>query len=580
MSIMLHGVGVAKGLAIGKAHVVQHDALDVIEYALPLHLVEDEVARLRHALALAKQQLKDIRAQIPKTTAVDVAAFIDTHLLMLDDSALAEASISLIVNRQCNAEWALKTQRDLLTRVFEEMNDPYLRTRKDDVDYVVNRVLRILLNQSTRPFDAEGDQHLAGAIVFAEDLSPADTLLMQQRGVAGFVTESGGLTSHTTILARSLGLPAITGVHCGRHYVQQDEIVFIDGHYGLILVDADDVALQLFRARQLEERRHVAALHKLRSRPATSVDDVRISLQANVELPEDLSAVRRAAAEGIGLYRTEFLFLNRSDLPGEEEQYETYLGVVQAMRAAPVTFRTLDLGADKPLPGVTQHNTGHAALGVRGIRLCLKEPLLFRPQLRALLRVAVHGPVRIMFPMLSTLHELRQVLAILDDVKRALTREGVAFNPQAKIGGMIEVPAAALIADSLAQHLDFLSIGTNDLIQYTLAADRINDAVTYLCDPLHPAVLRLIDFTLRSGRRAHIPVSMCGEMAGDIRYTRLLLGLGLREFSMHPTAVLEVKRVIQLSHVAVLTRITRQLLQNQDHAAIVAQVEKFSDMPL
>lgn len=560
MTLALSGIGVSRDIAIGKAHILERGQPEVTEYSVPRRQINDEILRLNQALDGAREQLKQIRTRIPASTPTDITAFIDTYLLMLEDSALTSAPADIIRTRRCNAEWALKLQRDAMVDVFDKMDDAYLRTRKDDVIHVVSRVLRILLNQDTNPHD--GSASLKDAIIIADDLTPADTVLLQHQGIAAFVTEYGGPLSHTAIMARSLRIPAVVGVHHARGYIRNDEQIIVDGREGVLLLDADDALLKHYRRRQRAEKQYEAGLRRLKETPAITADGHAIALQANIELPEDVKPVKEAGAGGIGLYRTEFLFMNRPTTPDEEEQFENYLRVVKAMKDQPVTIRTLDLGADKP---ANDARSGplftNPALGLRAVRLCLKDPALFRPQLRAILRASAEGHVRLMVPMLSNMQEVMQVLHLVNETKKSLRKDKLPFDENIPVGGMIEVPAAAISANLFAQHLDFLSLGTNDLIQYTLAIDRIDDEVNYLYDPLHPAVLRLIYVTLNAGRRAGIPVSMCGEMAGDCRYTRLLLGLGLREFSMQPSGLPEVKSVINHSHISELVRPARKILQ-------------------
>ncbi len=561
MPFTLRGISASKGIAIGRAHIVERGQIEVVERAIPAAEVEAEVARLRKALRAARAQLRAVKRRIPPDSAGDIAAFIDAHLLMLDDPAFTRAPVAMIRERRCNAEWALKTQRDALVAVFEAMDDPYLRTRKVDVDQVVNRVQRILLaGEVPQPVDAP---RLAGRIVVADDLTPADTVLMQYQGVAGLLTESGGPSSHTAILARSLRIPAVVGLHEARTYLRDDELLIIDGREGVVLAEPTPTILRHYRALQRSIERHRVARRKLRRAPAVTADGDPVVLEANVELPADIEAAREGGAAGVGLYRTEFLFMNRDHPPDEEEQFKDYLRLVKALAGAPITIRTLDLGADKEVDGARPEGPSFAnpALGLRAVRLCLREQALFRPQLRAILRASAFGPVRLMIPMLSSIQELHQVREVLEDCRRELRREGVAFDERMPVGAMIEVPAAAVCADMFARELDFFSIGTNDLIQYAIAIDRVDDQVTYLYDPLHPAVLRLIQTTIRAGRKAGIPVAMCGEMAGDTRYTRLLLGLGLREFSVHPNALLEVKQIIRDSHIGELRRLTRRVMR-------------------
>jgi phosphotransferase system enzyme I (PtsI) len=562
MAVALLGIGVSKGTAIGKARIIQHGQIEVPEYALPARLVEDEISRFRTALEGAKQQLRSIRERIPANTPQDIASFIDTHLLMLEDHTLSTGTEEIIRTRQCNAEWALKLQKDAVVRVFDSMDDPYLRTRRDDVEHVVRRVQHILLDQDRHErLEASGED---GRIILADELSPAELVLLHHQNIAGIATERGGPVSHTAILARSLGIPAVVGVPHPDQTVRDDELVVLDGAQGVLLAGVNDADIVYYRRRQQAERRHRNELRKLRDVPAITRDGVAIELHANVELPEDVTAMRRAGATGVGLFRTEFLFMNRSTPPDEEEQFDAYRQMLRRTRGGLLTIRTLDLGADKPVGPFSEFAGPNPALGLRGVRLCLKEADLFVPQVRAILRASALGPVRMLVPMLTNLHELQQVLRLLNDIKRDLAREGLRFDAHMPVGAMIEVPAAALCADSFAAQLDFLSIGTNDLIQYTLATDRMDEEVNHLYDPLHPAVLRLIQLTLRGAEHAHIPVGMCGEMAGDPRYTRLLLGLGLREFSMPPGAVLEVKGVITESNVTELRRRVSRLLRCTD----------------
>jgi phosphotransferase system enzyme I (PtsI) len=544
MTLALLGLGISRGIAIGPAHIVARDEIDIPEYEIDAASIDAEEQRLREAVRVAGDQLRAIRRHIPAGTAAEITALIDAHLLMLDDAALIHEPLRLIRKERRNAEWALKAQRDALVRVFEEMDDAYLRTRRDDVVHVVNRIQRVLLNHSPLRHE-QPDSRLSGYIIFAEDLAPADMVLMQHHGIAAFVTEYGGPTSHTSILARSLGIPAIVGLHQAHAYLKDEDLVIVDGGRGIVLAEPDAASLEHYHARREQDRRYYTGLTRLKGEPARTRDGTRIQLQANAELPRDFDNVLDVGADGIGLYRTEFLFMNRATPPDEEEQYRSYLHAAQVLAGRPVTIRTLDLGADKDSDGARRGPlAANPALGLRAVRLCLREPALFRPQLRAILRASAAGDVRLMIPMLSNTHELDQVLAMITGAKEELRREGLPYNPDMPVGGMIEVPAAAVCADIFARRLDFLSIGTNDLIQYTMAIDRVNDEVNYLYDPLHPAVLRLVHGTIAAGLAAGIPVAMCGEMAGDVRYVRLLLALGLRSFSVHPASLLEVKQIV------------------------------------
>jgi phosphoenolpyruvate-protein phosphotransferase (PTS system enzyme I) len=551
MSLWLSGIGVSRGIAIARVQKLHGGDLEIAEYAVAPEELENEVARFRDAQLQALTQLREVRSKIPVGTPGDIAAFIDTHLLMLDDRSLTEATVAHIRSLGINAEAALRRARDAVVAVFDQMEDPYLRTRRDDVEHVVSRVQRVLTRTER---SLPGAQALSEpAVIVADDITPADIILLSQQAVLAFVTEYGGPLSHTAILARSLGIPAVVGLHNARKLLRENELVIVDGEHGHVLADPDAKALSHYRTRQEQQTQDRLQLQTLRDKPAVSRDGVSVQLQANIELPEDAQEAAANGAAGVGLFRTEFLYMNRKSLPTEDEQYEAYARVVAAVKG-PVTIRTLDLGADKQVDsGQRQGPTpNNPALGLRAIRLCLKEPELFRAQVRALLRASAHGQIRIMLPMISSMAELRQAKALIARCRDDLAREGKAMAEHIPVGIMIEVPAAAISAPLLAREADFFSIGTNDLIQYTLAIDRVDDEVNYLYDPLHPAVLRLIRMTIEAGHAAGIEVAMCGEMAGDARYTRLLLGLGLTEFSMHPANVLEVKRAVRDAGVAEL----------------------------
>ena len=564
MALTLHGISASNGIAIGKLHVLRRGMVDVPERRLSGGQVGGEVARFKAALRAASRELKAIKARIPSDTKAEIAAFIDTHLLMLEDTALTTGTLQAIREHRCNAEHALELQRDAIVSVFDAMDDAYLRTRRDDVDHVVNRVQRILSGGRTPVFVGRPDDP---QVVFADALAPAATVLMQE-GVAAFLTEYGGPLSHTAILARSLGVPAVVGLHGARPRLRDDELVIVDGRQGVVVVAPDTATLRHYRSRQKEIMRIRAARGALRKTPAVTADGEPVTLQANVEFQSELALAVREGATGVGLYRTEYLFLNRASPPSEAEQHEAYSGIVHAAKGGPVTIRTLDLGADKQVDGARPGApvSQNPALGLRAIRLCLKEPGLFKPQVRAILRASAHGPVRMMIPMISSTGEFEQVLGVVRACKRELSEEGVSFDAATPLGGMIEVPAAAVCADLFARDMDFFSIGTNDLIQYTIAVDRVDDEVSYLYDPLHPAVLRLISTIIKAGRRAGIPVALCGEMAGDARYTRLLLGMGLKEFSVHPNALLEIKQAILETHAAKSRTLAKRVLSTAKRA--------------
>jgi phosphoenolpyruvate-protein phosphotransferase (PTS system enzyme I) len=557
------GIGVSRAIALGPAYLLRRGPIDVTPRWIEEREVEAEVERFRRALETARRELQLVRAQIPPHTPPDIADFIDAHLLMLEDVTITEAPLDLIRNQLCRAEWALQVRRDAMVQVFEEMDDAYLRTRKDDVNHVVVQIQKFLV-QGEGGGPGSGEEDLMGRVVIAQDLTPADTILLRHRGVAAFVTEFGGPVSHTAILARSLGIPAVVGVRNATQYLRHGEMLVVDGEQGVVLAGADAPILDYYRHRISEQLAHKEAQRRLADQPSRSADGVPVHLLANIELPEDIPHAIAAGATGVGLYRTEFLYMNRTSTPNEEEQLAAYLDVVRGLNGIPVTIRTLDLGADKQVEGRTGVHCPPAcnpALGLRAIRLCLKELQLFLPQIRAILRASAEGPVRMMLPMLSTLAEIHSTRRLVEEAKQELRRQGLRFDPEIAVGGMIEVPAAALAAADLARHLDFLSIGTNDLIQYTLAIDRVDDEVNYLFDPLHPAVLRLIAMTIAAGRRCRVQVAMCGEMAGDPRYTRLLLGLGLRELSMQPNSLLDVKEIVRNSDIGRLTARVRKVFQ-------------------
>jgi len=565
MTIALHGKGISRGIALGTAHIIQRDSLEVLEYPIAEGDLPAELERLSAAVEEAKQSLRAMRERIPAHTPADIASFIDTHLLMLDDPSLTEEPKRLMRQRGCNAEWALKLQRDSIVQVFDGMDDAYLRARRDDVDHVINRVLRILLNQAPARHEA-ADSNLEGLILIADDLSPADALLMQQHGIVGFITEYGGPTSHTAIIARSLGLPGVVGVHHARRYLREGEPLIVDGDEGLVLGEADQRIIEHYRARRDERQKRISRLARLKRALTVTADGVPVELLANVDLESDFELAKSSGARGVGLYRTEFLYMNRIDAPSEDEHFAVYKRLTEAFRQQPVTIRTMDIGADKHVSASVSSrlNAVNPALGMRAVRLGLKEPDLLVPQMRAIIRASALGQVRLMIPMLSHVDEVAQVMLLIREIQRDFERQNIPYDPAMPIGGMLEVPAAVAFADGFARTLDFLSIGTNDLIQYAVAIDRVNEEVSYLYDPLNPGVLRLIEMAIRHADGAACPIAMCGEMAGDVRYTRLLLGLGLRAFSVHPSLLLEVKQVIAETEIAPVKRVVGKALRSTD----------------
>ncbi len=562
MNFVLHGHAVSSGITIGYAHLVSTARLEVAHYEVPAEDIEPEIARFDAALVAARDELAALKTQIPAGSPAEFGAFLDLHRLILEDASIAEAPRELIRSRRCNAEWALVQQMDKLVERFDEIDDAYLRERKADVQQAVERVLKALMGAHGLPEAALTEEERL--IVVGHDLSPADMILFKRHHFGGFVTDLGGVTSHTAIVARSLGIPAIVGLHHAYQAISEGELLIVDGQRGVLIVNPDPSVLSEYRLRQAqlgEERRR---LRDLKSTPAATRDGTPVELYANIELPDDMAQVMEAGAQGVGLFRTEFLFLNRDDLPGEDEQFEAYRKVAEAMQGLPVVLRTLDIGADKAMAGEVGHTKPNPAMGLRAIRYCLSEPHIFLTQLRAILRASHYGRVRILLPMVAHVHEVEQTLGLIRQAKQQLEARGQPYDPGVEIGGMIEIPAAALALPIFMKRLNFLSIGTNDLIQYTLAIDRTDDQVAHLYDPLHPAVLSLVAGTIQAATRGGMPVAVCGEMAGDLQLTRLLLGLGLRNFSMHPSQLLAIKDRILKTNLAEVQTLAQRVLRAAD----------------
>ena len=575
MSIILNGIGVSRGIAIGNAYVYVRATTEATEYNVPAKYHDKEIERLQQAVKEAGAQLHEIKNKIAADTPEEILVFIDSHLLMLEDPAFDEGAASIIREFSCNAAWALQVQCDRLVQVFDEMEDSYLRTRKDDVIHVVQRIQHCL---AEKPESKAEPVKLRGRIVISDDLTPADTLMMQHQKVAGFVTEFGGPLSHTAILARNLGIPAIVGVHNARQLIHPTEQLILDGHYGVVIGDPDARSLKHYRKRRQSNLERQQRLNQLINKPAVTKDGTRILIQGNIDRPEDIRKLKQFDNTGVGLYRTEMLFLENDQLVDEETQFKTYRRALFRLKGKPLTIRTIDLGADKEIQeslgqGPMAHNP---AMGLRAIRRCLKEPEIFIYQLCAIMRVAAYGDVKMMIPMMTSIHELEQVSALIEHAREVLRQRKVRFNDKIEIGAMIEVPAAALSSDIFAHRLDFLSIGTNDLIQYTLAIDRIDDEVNYLYNPLHPAVLQLIKITIDAGKKAKVPVSLCGEMASDPKYTRLLLGMGLDYFSVQAHAILEIKHIINNSNLDKLRTKVRKIMSSHDLYEIESLVDKLN----
>ncbi|NHZ42469.1 MULTISPECIES: phosphoenolpyruvate--protein phosphotransferase [Massilia] len=577
-SFTLHGIPVSRGISIGRAHLLTPAALDVKHYLVAEEHLEAEVKRLQDALAEVHRGLQALWTDLPKDAPTELGAFIDVHALILSDPMISEAPLDIIRTRHYNAEWALVTQIDELSAQFDEIEDPYLRERKADIQQVAERVLKVLMGTAQlAPVPLTDEEFQPQMIVVAHDISPADMLQFRDRSFIGFVTDVGGQNSHTAIVARSLDIPAAVGMSQASQLIEQDDWVIIDGDAGVVICNPSTLVLEQYRARQAAMLKARKKLSKLKKTPAITRDGTTITLLANIELPDDCPHALECGAEGVGLFRSEFLFMGRSGqahkIPSEDEQFEQYRKAVVAMKGRPVTIRTLDIGADKPLDQ-TEHTALNPALGLRAIRYCLAEPQLFLTQLRAILRASAFGKVRLLIPMLSHVFEIDQCLAMVEQAKAQLREAGQKYDAAIDVGAMIEIPAAALALPMFVKRMNFLSIGTNDLIQYTLAIDRVDYEVAHLYDPLHPAILQLIAMTISAGKKAGIDVAVCGEMAGDVKLTRLLLGMGLREFSMHPAQLLSVKQEILNCDLSTITPQTRKILRTTEPHAIVEAVQQ------
>ncbi|WUR14107.1 phosphoenolpyruvate--protein phosphotransferase [[Empedobacter] haloabium] len=575
-SFTLHGIPVSRGIAIGRAHLLAPAALDVKHYLIAEEHVEAEVVRLQTALTAVHRELQTLWNELPKDAPTELGAFIDVHALILSDPMISEAPLDIIRSRHYNAEWALVTQIEELSSQFDEIEDAYLRERKVDIQQVAERVLKVLMGSeplaAPNAVNPDDDEFMAQMVVIAHDISPADMLKFRDRSFIGFVTDVGGQNSHTAIVARSLDIPATVGVAQASTLIEQDDWVIIDGDAGVVIVSPSALVLEQYRERQLAAQRARKKLSKLKKTPAVTKDGTAITLLANIELPDDCGPALESGANGVGLFRSEFLFMGRAaNMPSEDEQFEQYRRAVVAMKGRPVTIRTLDIGADKPLDP-TEHTALNPALGLRAIRYCLSEPQLFLTQLRAILRASAFGKVRILIPMLAHAFEIDQSLAMIEQAKAQLREANVKFDANVDVGAMIEIPAAALALPMFVRKMNFLSIGTNDLIQYTLAIDRVDYEVAHLYNPLHPAILQLISMTIAAGQKAGIDVAVCGEMAGDTKLTRLLLGMGLREFSMHPAQLLAVKQEILNSDLGAIAPLTRKILRSTDPDGIADAV--------
>ncbi|MGJ7510331.1 phosphoenolpyruvate--protein phosphotransferase [Variovorax sp. GT1P44] len=599
MTFAIHGLPVARGIAIGRAVLVVSSRIDVAHYFIKPDEVETEIDRVRKARDAVAEELQKLQTSValmgPNDAPHELAALLEVHQMLLQDEVLTGGVKHWIVERLYNAEWALTTQLEVVARQFDEMEDEYLRERKADLEQVVERLLHRMKGTAAvlaptpprRKRAAESDDDQADPtandafdaplVLIAHDLSPADMLQFKKSVFAGFVTDVGGRTSHTAIVARSMDIPAVVGARSASQLVRQDDWVIIDGDSGVMIVDPSPIILAEYGFKQRQGDLERGRLSRLRHKPAVTLDGQRVDLLANIEMPEDSVGAVKAGAVGVGLFRSEFLFMGReaqrmTRLPDEEEQYQAYRRAVEGMQGMPVTIRTIDVGADKPLDGKSAREDSHLnpALGLRAIRWSLADPAMFLTQLRAILRAAAHGEIHLLIPMLAHVSEIRQTLSLIDFARAELDNRGIVYG-NVKLGAMIEIPAAALTLKTFLKYFDFLSIGTNDLIQYTLAIDRADESVAHLYDPAHPAVLRLVADTIAECRRQGKGVSVCGEMAGDVVFTRLLLGLGLRSFSMHPSQILAVKQEVLRADTTKLEAWAQGVLESEDPAAALVR---------
>ncbi|WP_157670771.1 phosphoenolpyruvate--protein phosphotransferase [Chitinibacter sp. GC72] len=574
MSISLHGLGVGGGIAIGHAHLVSHADIEILHYPVPAEGLAAELQRFDDAIRNTRKELEMLWGSIPDNAPAELGAFLSLHIMLLNDHTLSKEPRHIIETQRCNAEWAVKLQLDVLLAQFDEIEEEYLRERRTDVIQVTERIFKALAGHEHGAHApvCDGDD----CILVAHDLSPADMVLFKDTSYKAFITDVGGLTSHTAILARSLDLPSVLALRNAREIIREQELIIVDGIKGCVIVDPDPAILAEYQFRQNEWLLKQAKLQDIRTQAAVTLDGTAIELSANIELPDDCDLALENSASGVGLFRSEFLFLKENDLPTEEEQFEAYREVAQAMQGKPVVIRTIDLGKDKIPSWQIEREAPNPALGLTGIRLCMAEPQMFRTQLRALLRASAFGKIKLLIPMLSALSEVKQTRLHLEDIKAQLREEGIAFDEHIELGGMIEVPAAAMAVGAFLNHLDFISIGTNDLIQYSLAVDRNDDAVSHLYDPLNPGVLHFLKHIISTADKLGKPVSMCGEMAGDPSLTRLLLGLGLRRFSMLPIQLLKVKQQLLTGDIGRIKPLVSKMLKADDEDQLRALLQQLN----
>ncbi len=565
---IIKGIVGSPGIVIGKARVVDRKKIDIFTYRLISETeAPSEEERFKYAVETSKEQCSRAKEDMLSQDAKDVVHIMDAHLLILEDRMLIDETIKRIREEKINVEWALEITMQKLLRAFKEIDDEYLSARDSDIGHVGKRIFRNLLGKKEENFvDLEEK-----IIVVAHDLSPADTVQMSKDKVIGFVTDIGGRTSHTAIIARALEIPAVVGLEKVTEAVEKGDSLVVDGTTGIVIINPSKAILNEYLEKKRVYESLEKELFKYKDLPAETPDGFRIKVVANIELIEEIPSVLKHGAEGIGLYRTEFLYLNRKELPSEEEQFRAYKGVVEELHPYSATIRTLDIGGDKFISRLELAKEMNPALGLRAIRFCLREVEIFKTQLRAILRASNFGKVKVIFPMISGVREILQTKEILEEVKNELKATGVPFDTGIKIGIMIEIPSAVTLADILAREVDFFSIGTNDLIQYSLAIDRVNEHVSYLYEPLHPAVLRLIKQVVDCGHNGGIKVGMCGEMAGEPLHIPILLGLGLDELSMNALSVLQVKKVIR----SITHEESRQLLDHVMGLATASEIRSF-----
>jgi phosphotransferase system enzyme I (PtsI) len=568
---VVQGIGASPGIVTGKAYMIERFKVRLPQKRITLEQVEEEVARFLNAIEESRNQLTEIKEKILDLEVRRHSFILDVHLMILDDEMLIQDTVDMIRKKKVNAEWALDLILEKLDTAFKAIEDEYLRERRSDLHYVCSRIFRNLLGKKHDDITKIKGK----VIVVAHDLSPADTLQMNLKNVAGFITDIGGKVSHTAILSRSLGIPAVLGLEVATSLINGGDLLIIDGDTGEVVINPTEEVSQPFLERRRRIKTMAREVLKYASLPAETRDGVRIRLQANIEMVEEIPSAKTHGAEGIGLYRTEILYLNRKDLPNEEEHYQTYRRLAESISPATATIRTLDIGGDKFLPDYSKSNEMNPAMGLRAIRFSMKETGIFKLQLRGILRASVHGKLRILFPMISGMGEIRQAKAILEEVKKGLVKAKIPFDRGIKIGAMIEIPSASITADILAEEVDFFSIGTNDLIQYALAVDRINEHVSYLYEPLHPAILRIIRGVVQSAHEAGIPVAICGEMASDPAYALILLGLGLDEFSMNPISIPKVKKVLRMSRFEETQALVERVFQLKTASEIESHVRNW-----